>query len=453
MVASSTRSRGGAALLLMGLVLGLATLLGEGDATALEGIQGKYAIFYPSIELIYYHTDNLYLTPDNEEDSNQFLARPSFWVEIPTDTNYFSFEYTPQYRDVQEVDIPEDFSHFVDLKGKFQGSPTFRVEVTDHFAHGVLETHEVDPDGELAFGWDPFGANTARLDFIWEGQKQGADFYGSWFMTDFDRDEPYSYDPAPEFLEEDTLSVGIEYFYKFTPLSKFIVGYQFSMNSRDYSIDTLEYDPNVPIIIGGANLGTDSLDADTNLVQFGFEGELGRTSTGRIMVGYQDTAYDDLPIYWLNEPLYGPNPFYGRVSDFSGLVADGIFTKGFTRFTKLEVNIHRAENASNYEGNAFYRADRLGFALTNQPLGRKVFWSIGGAFQRNSYPDPTDIGFGDMRHREDDYLIARAEVGYHPLTHLNVKLNYQYQDRSSNMPANAFDFEENVVLFQVGLGY
>jgi len=437
----------------MGLLLGLATLLGEGDATALEGIQGKYAIFYPSIELIYYHTDNLYLMPDNEEDSNQFLARPTFWVEVPTDTNYFSFKYTPQYRDVQEVDIPQDFSHFVDLKGKFQGSPTFRVEVTDHFAYGVLETQEVDPDGELAFGWDPFDANNLRLDFIWEGQKQGAAFYGGWFMTSFNRDEPSSANPAPSFLEEDSISVGVEYFYKFTPLSKFIVGYRFTTDSRDYSMQGLEFDPNFPAIIGGTNLGTDSLDADTNTVEFGFEGELGRTSTGRITVGYQDTAYDDLPVYWLDNPANGLNPFYGRVSDFSGLVADGTFTKGFTRFTKLEVNLHRAENASNYEGNAFYRADRLGFALTNQPLGRKVFWSIGGYFQRNSYPDPTDIGFGEMKHREDDYLVERAEIGYHPLTHLNVKLNFQHQDRASNMPNGAFDFEENVVLFQVGLGY
>jgi len=449
MVASSLRSRGGSALLLTALLLGLATLFGEGDACALEGIQGKYAIFYPSIELIFYHTDNLYLTPMDEESSNEFLARPQFWVEIPMDQHYFSFKYTPQYRDVEETDLAEDFSHFVDMVGKFQGSPTFRVEVNDNFARGVLETQEVDPDGELVTGWDPFNKNDLRLDFIWEGQKQGADFYGGWMMSEFDRDEPSSDNPSPKFLDQEALRFGIDYFYKFTPLSRFFIGYQFVTNDQDYAVGA-DYDPQTGYIIGGPNVGALSQDAETNQVRFGFEGELGRTTTGKVWLGYRDTSYD-VPEYYLDTTL--PNPYYDMVSDFSNLVADGTLTKGFTRYTKLEINLHRMENPSNFQGNNYYRADRLGLALTNQPLGRKVFWTVGGYFQRNSYPDPVDIGFGEMKHRQDDYLVARAEVGYHPLTHLNVKLNFQHQDRQSNMPNDGFDFEENVVLFQLGLGY
>jgi hypothetical protein len=439
-------------LLLLALLLGLATLVGEGDAYALEGIQGRYTIFYPSIELLYYHTDNLYLQPDNEVDSNQFVVRPTLWFEVPTDQHYFSISYTPQYRDVEEFDLDDEWSHFVDMEGKFQASPVFRVEMDYSFVYGVLETQEVDPDGELVFGLDPFDKNDLRADFIWEGQKQGADFYAGWFKTSFDRDTPSDANPTPEWLEREHVNVGIEYFYKFTPLSKFFVGFEHVAADHDYTAGW-ETDPYSGHCIGGACLGTMALDADSNKVYFGFQGELGRTSTGRISAGYQDTSYDDIPMYWLNDPTQGMNPFYDRVSDYSGLVVDGTFTKGFTRFTKVEVNLRRAENPSNYEGNAFYRANRLGFQLTNQPLGRKVFWSIGGYFQRNSYPDPTDLGGGMMKHREDDNLVARAEIGYHPLTHLNVKVNFTHQDRDSNMPNRAFDFEENVILFQLGLGY
>jgi hypothetical protein len=436
MLARSRRSRSGHRFLVFALT-GLAALLAAGSGFALEGIQGQYGIFYPSVELVFYHTDNLFLTPDGETDSNEFIVRPQFWFEIPTDRHYFSFKYRPQFRDVEEYDLGEQFSHFVDIDGKFQGSPVFRVEVANRFARGVLETQEVDPDGELVVGLDPFMKNDFRLDFIWEGKIQGFDFYGRWLTTDFDRDDPVSTEPMPAFLEQSSLTGGFEYFYKFTPLSRFFIGYEFTASDEDFS-DGLQYDSTGQFPVGGQTLGLASLDSDTNRLHLGFEGELGRTSTGRIMIGFKDVNFDNAP---------------ESVSDFTGMVADGTWTKAFTRFTKLELNVRRDENFSNFSGNAFYRANRVGFALTNQPLGRKVFWTIAGYFQRNSYPDPVDVGGGEMRHREDDTIVGRAEVGYFPIPHLNVKLNFQHQERQSNMPMNAFDFEENVVLFQLGLGY
>lgn len=436
MVARSKRAVRGHRLLIAACV-GIFAFLAAAPGFALEGLQGRYGIFYPSVELIVYHTDNLFLTPDNEIDSNEFIVRPQFWFEIPTDQHYFSIKYAPQFRDVEEFDLEEQFSHFVDLKGKFQASPVFRFEFTDHFARGVLETYEVDPDGELPVGLDPFTTNRLRLDFIWEGKVQGVDLYGRWAMTDFDRDDPTTLGPQPSFVEYESLTGGIEYFYKFTPLSKFFIGAEFTSSENDYA-ETVEFDSTGQFCVGGPCIGMLSIDNDRNQIHLGFEGELGRTSTGRIMVGFQDTDYDNAP---------------AGTSDFDGLVADGTWTKAFTRFTKLELNVRREENYSNFDSNAFYRANRVGFALTNQPLGRKVFWTVAGHFQRNSYPDPTDIGGDDLRHREDDYLQGRAEVGYHPWTHLNVKLNFVHTERQSNMPLNAFDFEENVFLFQLGLGY
>lgn len=413
-----------------------ALMLMGGTAAAFEGIQGQYAIFYPSIELLYYHTDNLFLTPNNEVDANTFLARPKFRLEIPTDRHYFSLEYIAQYRDIDEFHLDQQFSHFANLKGVFQASPVFRVEIDDNFARGVLEVEEVDPDSELVLGLDPFTKNDARLAFVWEGQRQGANLNFGHHLTNFDRNDPTEANPGPAFLETDILRAGIEYFYKFTPLSSFNIGYRYADNSEDFA-SNLETE--FGDCVGGPCLGVASLDSTSNEVYIGFQGELGRTSTGRIDVGYRSTDFSDI-----------------TASDFQSLTVDGTFTKAFTRYTKLEVNLHRRESFSNFEDNAYYTGNRISLALTNQPLGRKVFWTIAGGFQRNDYPDPINAGtiaVPDLINREDDIIMARAEVGYFPLTHLNVKVNYRFEDRDSNLPNNAFDYQENAIIFELGLGF
>lgn len=432
MFSSASGSRGRATSVLGLMILGtLALAFMPGSVSGYEGIQGEYAIFYPTVELVYYHTDNLFLQPDNEVDANTFIVRPKFLLEVPTDRHYFSLEYVPQYRDIDEFDLKDEISHFLNIKGVFQGSPIFRVEVEDNFVRGVLETSEFDQNQERFLGLDPFISNNAKLDFIWEGQRQGVDIWLGHSMTDFERDEPTELDPAPAFVETDTFRVGMEYFYKFTPLTSFLVGYQYENIDEDFSKLQEIRDG---FCVGGDCLvpGLYKLGSDANNVWVGFDGELGRTTTGTIRVGFRARDYDENV----------------DASEFGSLFVDGTFTKAFTRFTKLEINLHRSDNVSNFEGNAYYSANRISLALTNQPIGRRVFWSIGGGFQRNNYPDPV----GDVN-REDDILMANAEVGYFPLTHLNVKLNYRFRDRDTNLPNSTFDYEENAIIFQLGLGF
>jgi len=451
MFSSSTRSWS-RIVLIMGIVaLGVSSLLlTGGTAVAYEGIQGQYAIFYPAVELLYYHTDNLFLTPSNETSADTFLVRVPLKLEIPTDRHYFMLEYVPQFRDIDDFDLQDQWSHFVNLKGSFQGSPSFRVDIVDNFARGVLEVDQVDPDGELYLGLDPFMSNFAGVNFIWEGQRQGANLSLDYFLTDFDRDQPTAGDPAPAFLEQNAFGLGITYFYKFTPLSRFEVGYRYQSSTQDYAIydangdgiPDVEIDPITGLCVGGPCLGVPDVDSTSNGVWVGFSGELGRTSTGQIRLGYRSTDYDDSP-----ERI--------STSDFSSLTLDGTFTKAFTRYTKLEINLHRGENFSNFENNSWYTGNRISLALTNQPMGRRVFWTVAGGFQRNDYPDPVDTNFdGEVdTSRQDDIWMARAEVGYFPITHLNVKLNYRFEDRNSNMPNNGFDYEENAVIFELGLGF
>ena len=88
------------------------SLVASPSARALEGIQGRHAIFYPSLELVYQHDDNYFLTPDNETSADTFIAHAHFAVEVPGSRQYLRVEYEPQYRNVDvndgDFDLPDD---------------------------------------------------------------------------------------------------------------------------------------------------------------------------------------------------------------------------------------------------------------------------------------------------------------------------------------------------------
>lgn len=406
----STRNR--LPLLTAMVVLSVALIGLGGPALALEGIQGKYAIFYPSIDLQYEHTDNLFYTSQNETAANTFLARPIFKLEIPNQRHYFAFSYMPTFRDNDEIDLEQDWSHDLKMKARFQATPILNIEIEDHYVRGSVEVSEVDPNGELVFGLDPFDANTARLAFIFEGQKQYADIHIVDLRNDWDRDVL-----EPGFLSSSNTGAGFEYGYKFRPLTKFLLGYDFVSSTEDFVV---------------YNVGVDSLDSDYNRLHVGFRQELGRTTTGTVRVGYLNQNFDA-----------------DNVSDYSGLWLKGDIQKAFTRFTKLAVEMERSSNFSNFDNNSYYVANRLGLQVINQPLGRRVFWAVRAGYQRNDYPDPSPLY--SFITRQDDILRLDGEIGFHPLTHLNFKVNYRHEERDSNIDDLSYNADH--WLFSVNFGF
>ena len=53
--------------------------------------------------------------------------------------------------------------------------------------------------------------------------------------------------------------------------------------------------------------------------------------------------------------------------------------------------------------------------------------------------------------RSDDIARLRAELGFHPLEHLSFRLNYQWEQRDSTH--DAYDYTDNLVIFQVQFGF
>jgi hypothetical protein len=443
MFASWSKARG--ASLAMAGAAALGALIAV-PAHALEGVQGRHAIFYPSLELVYQHDDNYFLEPDNEHSADTFIAHAHFALEIPGARQYLRLEYSPQYRNVDVNNGPrlndlEELSHFWDLDAKLKGSSIFGVDIHHNFTRGALETYELDrSSGEpgsvgrefVKGGHEPFIRNNIDVDFKWDGSRQGARVMVGKEDTNFD-----DADQAPDWFELDEWRLGFEYHYKFTPLSKFLVGYEYAAATQDF--------------VGIQN--PFSLDSSRNRLWFGFDGELGRTTTGAARVGYVSIDFDQAP----NAAQFTQDP------DWEGLQLRANVTKSFSRFTKLAFGAERSPYYSSYLGlvddvitttarNGYYVGNQVFFNLTNQPQGGRVFWALIGQAQRNSYDVETaDAGSGDNKEREDDVLRIRGEVGFHPIEHLSFRLNYQHEERDSSH--YQFNYDDNIVAVQVQFGF
>ena len=184
--------RGGSAPLNTAVFVFLLTVLSSGAwLSGFDGIQGQHAIFYPSVELIYEHDDNWFRQPHDETSANIFVARPRFRLEVPGARQFIMIEYIPQFRDVDQDsdawDLEDNFTHYLNINAKLEGSEVFHVDIREQFARGILETIEVDPNGELYFGdSDTFTTNAFGIDFKFDGTRQGAEIGLAHYMSDFD---------------------------------------------------------------------------------------------------------------------------------------------------------------------------------------------------------------------------------------------------------------------------
>lgn len=407
-------------------------VLAPTPAHALEGIQGRHAIFYPSLELVYQHDDNYYLAPSNEVSAETFIAHAHFALEVPGTRQYLRMEYAPQWRNVnvsQGVDPNiDDVSHFWNLKARLKATSVFGVDIDHEFTSGILESYEIDPNREFVNkAADQFTRNDIQVNFHWSGSRQTAIIGVGKEDTNFDDNGS-----TTAWFEVDGWNLGGEYRWKFAPLTNFVVAY----NHEDVREDYTEAFTN-------ANYGLDSLDSRSENLGFGFDGEMGRTTTGRAVIGFKSLNFDDN---------------LGYSDDWAGVTLRADVTKSFSRWTKLIFNAERTANFSGYgeqnaagEYNAYYVSNRASFTLDNQPQGAKVGWSLIGQFQRNGYDTATPSGSGVEKERQDDIARLRAEVGFHPLEHLSLRLNYQWEERQSNM--SKYDYTDNIIAFQVQFGF
>lgn len=420
-------------------------LLAAPSAEALEGIQGRHAIFYPSLELIYQHDDNFFLSQTDESDADIWMARANFRLEIPGGRQYLSLRYSPMFREVDaqgsdgsDYDIPDSVTHDWELDAHLTGSSVFSVDVAHDFALGNMQTFRIDPSGDPLVGQELFAsdarfwANDIELDFNWEGSRQGATLSLGHHLTEFD-----DLQEAPAWFELERIDLGVEYFYKFTPLTRFNVGLRHGTGTADYT-PKLEAER----IDGNGNPLLEN-DFDETEIFFGFGGELGRTTTGH--------AELSLASFELEEQFFVADQLSD--TEWDGINLRATVTKAFSRWSKLAFFGAREVNISSFDANSYYVSNVATLNFNNQPQGGRVGWMVGAGFHRNSYDQDVVLdSTGDIvGEREDDITYIRAEVGYHPLEHLSLRLNYRHEERDSN--AENFNYDDNLWIFQVQFGF
>jgi hypothetical protein len=205
--------------------------------------------------------------------------------------------------------------------------------------------------------------------------------------------------------------------------------------------------------------GLPSWNRDFKASQFrvGWEGAWTARASGNVMVGYKSMDFDE-------------NPY----DDFSGFVGEANLGFKFSEFFRGDLKLFRDAHQSAYNVNNYYTAGGGEFQVHHQ-VTRYFFWAAGVLFQKNKYPDAfnPDVdgdGWYDSywfvlpmtgMDRRDDISRARAEVGFHFTPQVSLRVNYQYEDRDSNVSytdATAFvyrpySYTENRFAFQFQLGW
>jgi len=341
-------------------------------------------------------------------------------------------EYAPQYRSVNvqrrvgdpPFSLSDNLTHFWTLGARLKGSSIFGVDIDQAFTKGSLEGYELDPNvAELIRNnKEGFWHHDLGINFKWDGSKQGAQISVGKEDSAFD-----SRVTAPAWFELNSWRMGTQYHYRFAPLSSFLLGYNYTHNDQDFTVKAIQ------------NGLPDSVGSVQHEVYFGFKGELGRTTTGSANVGFKALNYDSIA---------------GNNADWQGFTARADVTKSFSRWTKLIFNAERTPNLAAWSGsstlddsNTYYISNRASFTLANQPQGSRVGWTVIGQFQRNGWDN---AAAGDPK-RSDDLVRLRGEIGFHPLEHLSFRLNFEHKDSDSNI--NAYDFVDNLVIFQVQFGF
>lgn len=422
---------------------GLILILASVASFAGDGIPVGNAVFYPAVEGVYTSTDNLFLLdssmPGGEESDSFWTIRPSLGIELPLEQSYFRFDLAYQYKDYQDFDLDEHNAWFLGLVSNFKFSNGATFFFKDHYVRGVQEINQVDPGYEATFNNAPFDRNFAQIGFTLPVNKLNTfGFELNHNMVDFSNENSY----YQAFYGYDTLNALVNWKYHFNASNSVVAEYTYTDNDQDES----SYGSGIPIA---------SRDYDGSQLMVGWEGSFTARASGMAMIGYKEMNFDN---------------YY---DDFSGFVGEAKLGFKFSEFIRGDLNLYRRAHQSAYNVNNYFTATGGEFQVEHQ-VTRYFFWSAGALMQKNKYPDAfvanmdgvggeDSIIYGlpmDGADRKDDISRLRAEVGFHFTQQVSLRVNYQYEDRDSNVSFwdadvvyRPYSYTENRFAFQLQLGW
>lgn len=426
-----------AAILLIAAGFGLSVLAGD-------GIPVGNAVFYPSVETLYSHTDNLFLQdssmPYGDVSDSYWIVRPSVGIELPFNESSIRFDLAYQYKDYNTYTLSSHNSYFADFKGNFKFANGFVLTVDNHFIRGVQEVREFDPGGEQVFGNTPFYREDAKVSLAMPvTQRNTLSVYGLYNKVHFIGG---AYQQRP-FYDYTQSGGGLQWAYAISPVSSWIFNGEYLTSKPDIKRQDIF-------------LHTDlNKKYDEYTFLTGWQGAETQSVTGFAKFGYTNMKFPD-----------------NHYADFSGLVAQVGLGFQPAEFFKVDLKLDRRPYQSAYNVNNYYTATG-GQLQLHQQISRYLFWTAGYRYQENKYPDATQAMFysGNLlnfsyypgtegQFRKDKISKAYGEIGYHISRQFSIRANYQYEDRNSNIHFydltgihRPFTYKQNLFTIQAQLGW
>ncbi len=394
-------------------------------AWAGDGIPMGNAVFYPSVEAVYTHSDNIFLQdasmPYGNTSGSWWSIRPMFGFEFPFEQSYVRLDLGYQYQDWSNgfstygQPYNNHNTYTGDLKGivKFGNGHSFTFQ--DNFINGLREVNKFDPGYEQYYSNTSFDNNALRLALDFAVNKLNTlGVYGFYNTVSF-HDVTATF--KTPFFDYHQAGGGLLWKYNFRPASTFLVDVRYLENRPDQKVWDWTLHTNV-----------NAKKYDQWQVLTGVDGDLGTVLKGYAKVGWSRLRFQQ-----------------SAASDFNGFVADVGLTLRASEFFSVDLKANRTPYQSAYNINNYYTSSGAELALHHQ-VSRYIFWSAGYRYQENAYPDATaaypqgpsepttDEFLGSAgQTRSDKISRAFAELGYHFNKQFSLKANYQYEDRNSTI--------------------
>ncbi len=412
-------------------------------AWAGDGIPIGNAVFYPSVEAVYTHTDNLFLQdasmPYGNIGDSFWEIRPTVGIEFPFKESSIRLDLGYQYKDYRTYHLSSHNTYYADFKGNFKFSNGMLLDVDNHFIRGVQEVHEFDPGYEQYYSNTPFDADNAKAGLTMPVTRLNTlTVYGLYNYVHFTN----QHNQTTPFYNYDQSGGGLTWKYHYSPTSAVLVDAQYLSNHPSFSPQDvfLYINPNRRY--------------DQQTYMLGWEGAAGRRLTGFAKVGYSNMHFKD-------------NPF----ASYRGLVAESGLGFEATQYTRFDLKLIREPYQSVYNVNNYYTATG-GTLQMQQQVSRIFFWTLGYMYQENKYPnnvvaDPLVLGFVPPleyaltagENRTDKIGRAFAEIGIHATRQISFRANYQYEDRRSDINyldtwlRKPYSYAENRFSLQFEIGW
>jgi putative beta-barrel porin BBP2 len=359
----------------------------------------------PSFHASYVRAEGALLDTAEPVKDRYYELRPQVGAEARVSTGFLRGGYQAHIRRGSSFDIVEStVTHLADLSLELPLGSVGEITGAEHFAHGLLETAEVDPGREYFFRLGRFTRHRHSLNVsLLPDRRADVTVGGSLDVV--------RVDDRAAFFDHVEQGMSAQLGYEVSPALRAALGYGYTR--VPFTVERPEAESRRHSVFGE------------------LRGEMLPLTTGTVAVGYSSQTS-------LHAGAGGTR--------FTGLTAAGRLEKSFTPSTNITLAGSRATHVSSFEQNAFYVTGAVE-VLLRAGLPGSLALEAGAAYHRNDYRTvASSIGM-PRRDRLHGWTLGLGR----PVTrHLFVRGDYRRERRDSNI--DTFDSRSNALTMELGVG-